>query len=353
MVLALAVAATGAWACERHRAEPRAATRDAAPIVVEEFARALEEFFVFPEIGRRYAAALRDSAAASRYAGMASPSALAAGVTADLQAIHPDGHLRLHPPRTGDRQRPASRSERSGGERTGWIADGIAYIGFSEFPGNEATLRDVRTFLADHAAARTLILDLRVHGGGFLDEMDILFSHLYAQRTALVHMDTRAAAFRESAPNPYLERVDAPLSVVRRVHVALPAVPRSPLSRVDVIVLTSGYTGSAAEHLALALRRTGRATLIGETTAGAGHYGRIVDLAEGFTAVVPVGRTFDPDTGHGWEGTGVEPHIDVPAARALREALLRSGVSVGEAERKSREFRPSGSMQRILPLRPR
>jgi hypothetical protein len=356
--------ATGGGSCDRDpgdraaiaRAEATtragATTRTEAQAAVEELARALEDLFVFPEVGRRYAAALRDPAALGRYAGLRSPSALAAAVTADLQAVHPDGHLRLHPPRARDRRPSGARSERSGVARTGRVADGIAYIGFTGFPGNDATLRDVRTFLADHAAARTLILDLRVHGGGFLDEMDVLFSHLYAERTVLVHMDTRAAAFRHGAEDPRLERLEAPEGVVRQAHVAIPAEPRSPLSQADIFVLISGYTGSAAEHLALALRRTGRATLIGETTAGAGHYMRILDLPGGFTAHIPVGRTFDPDTDEGWEGVGVAPHIHVPAARALREALVRGGVPAGEADRKSREFRPSGSMERILPLRP-
>ena len=48
---------------------------------------------------------------------------------------------------------------------------------------------------------------------------------------------------------------------------------------------------------------------------------------------VPVGRTFDPDTGEGWEGRGVTPDLVVPARRALMEALVRAGVARGEALR--------------------
>jgi C-terminal processing protease CtpA/Prc len=51
-----------------------------------------------------------------------------------------------------------------------------------------------------------------------------------------------------------------------------------------------------------------------------------------YAAFIPVGRTFDPDTGEGWEGVGVKPDIAVVADKALDEALHRSGVSlVGEA----------------------
>jgi C-terminal processing protease CtpA/Prc len=74
--------------------------------------------------------------------------------------------------------------------------------------------------------------------------------------------------------------------------------------------------------------------LIGETTRGAGHYGGMVPLDKGFTyaAFIPVGRTFDPDTGEGWEGVGVKPDVAVPADKALDEALRLAGVNkTGEA----------------------
>jgi hypothetical protein len=41
---------------------------------------------------------------------------------------------------------------------------------------------------------------------------------------------------------------------------------------------------------------------------------------------VPVGRTYDPATNLGWEGTGVSPDVAVPAEQALDEALRRAGV---------------------------
>jgi C-terminal processing protease CtpA/Prc len=97
-------------------------------------------------------------------------------------------------------------------------------------------------------------------------------------------------------------------------------------------LLTSKKTGSAGEHLALSLKRTGRATLIGESTAGAGHYGNVMRMGPSYAAFVPVGRTFDPDTNEGWEGVGVKPNVEVPADKALDEALNLAGVSLsGEA----------------------
>ena len=80
--------------------------------------------------------------------------------------------------------------------------------------------------------------------------------------------------------------------------------------------------------------------MIGQTTGGAGNYGGVRALGDRFSVFVPVGRTFDPDTNKGWEGTGVEPDVAVPAERALAEALARSGVAAADAERLSAELMP-------------
>ena len=88
------------------------------------------------------------------------------------------------------------------------------------------------------------------------------------------------------------------------------------------------------------MKRTGRATVIGETTYGAGNYGDNNAIAGGFSAFIPVGRTFDPDTGKGWDYVGIAPNIAVPAAQALTEALVRSGLPSAQAQALSAKYGP-------------
>jgi C-terminal processing protease CtpA/Prc len=216
-------------------------------------------------------------------------------------------------------------------DKAGWIADGVAYISFAGFPGNEATLSRLRAFLAEHSSAKTLIIDARGHRGGGLAEMDLMFPYFYDKPQALVQMDTRIAVEqRNGSPledGPSLRKVKGPDGVIRRTHSVIPAAQATPLRSAKIFLLTSSRTASAAEHLSLSLKRTGRATLIGETTRGAGHYGGMIPMGGGYAAFIPVGRTFDPETNEGWEGTGVKPDIEVPAAQALDEALRRAGVA--------------------------
>ena len=301
----------------------------------KELASLLEDNYLFPEIGERYAAHLRERAADGAYDGLTEPEELAAALETELNALHHDAHLRV---RSNDSaEGMPSRQRRSRGMPRGsalsgaqWIAEGIAYVAVNMLPGDEASQQAMAEFLAEYREARALVLDLRACPGGTLPVMDVLFSHLYAERTHLVTMDTRVEAERRSgavfSESPTLTRETAPDGLVRRYHWAVPEAPASPLADRPVYVLT-GSTGSACEHLAMALKASGRATLVGTATGGAGHYGGVQDFGGGrFNVFVPVGRTYDPRTGRDWEGTGVAPHLETAAADALDRALAELGV---------------------------
>lgn len=313
-----------------------------AATAVTDLATALEENFVFPDAGKRYGAMLRTNLAKGAYASFPTAQDFAERVTADLQAVHKDGHLRLRPLTAEMRARGGSRGpggpggeDRSAVSRSGWLAPGVAYIDFAGFPGNKATTDEVAKFLADYRDAGTLIIDARKNGGGGLDEMNLLFRELYAQPTTLVTMDIRQAVEEKHGTpfgdDPTMQKIAGPATVIRREHRVFPAATPGPLARAKVYLLTSKKTFSAAEHLSLALKRTGRATLVGETTGGGAHFGGTVPMGTGYAAFIPVGRTFDATTGNSWEGTGVSPHVAVPADQALAKALELAGVRV-EAE---------------------
>jgi hypothetical protein len=309
-----------------------------AEAAVRQLAIILEENFLFPQIGREYGAMLRANLEGGAYASFVDGRAFADRVTEDLQAVYGDGHLRVQvvPQESGS----GVRAERRGPptinaiSRSGWIADGAAYIRFDGFPGNEQTMAALRIFLDEHKSAMTLIIDARNHRGGGLAEMDLMFPRLFAQPTVVVAMDTRIAAEQRAGgpPETSLRIVAGPEGVVRREHHVVPAAQSGTLQNARVYLLTSKRTASAGEHLALALKRTARATLIGETTGGAGHFGGMAPLEESgtYAAFVPVGRTFDPDTNQGWEGTGVKPDVEIAADKALTEALRLAGLNVSD-----------------------
>jgi hypothetical protein len=306
-----------------------------AETAVTELATALEENFVFPDAGKKYAAMLRANLASGAYASFADAPAFAGKVTGDLQAVHKDGHVRLQvmpAEQRGQAQAPNGGPPTANDvAKAGWLAPGVAYIDFDGFPGNEATISAVRKFLEEHKDAKHLIIDARHNGGGGLAEMNLIFEQIFTRPTTLVTMDIRQAVEEKHGtpfdPNdPLMRKVSGPATVIRREHIAVPAAKQSGLRDAKVYLLTSKKTFSAAEHLSLSLKRTKRATLIGEATGGGAHFGGMGPMGKGYAAFVPVGRTFDPDTGQSWEGTGVAPDVAVPADKALDEALKLAGV---------------------------
>jgi hypothetical protein len=101
-----------------------------------------------------------------------------------------------------------------------------------------------------------------------------------------------------------------------------PHVPGKRRPDVPLYVLISRETGSGAEEFAYDMKHMERATLIGETSVGAAHPVTKEVVQGVFDVRLPYGRPINPITGSNWEGTGVEPHIAVPAGEALKTAHL-------------------------------
>lgn len=338
---------------------------DSYASAIETLADKLAARFVDPAVGRRYADMLRTNLAAGKYQGLSDAKELARRLTQDLQAVAADGHLRVDlapdlgvpggPASNGPRRIVSAAPNASGAAavspqrslrvgpatqpasalapidlpsvaETKWIADGVAYIRFNQFAGEPASVAAIQAFVKAHASAKAIIIDTRgLARGGGLAEMDALFPYLFAKETVLVEM---AVANNDGAPRgpmPFASRtlrtVPGPANLLVRQHLAVPAPDERRLTQAKVFYLTSKRTRSAGEHFALALQRTHRATLIGERTAGANHFGGIEPIGAGLAAFIPVGRTYDPDTGKDWEGTGIVPDIEVPADQALAKAL--------------------------------
>lgn len=298
--------------------------------VARRLAAMVAKDYVQPAIGARYAAMLNANGAAGRY-DKGNWKDLCDRLTADLQAVHPDGHIRVNAgPVPGDNERAIGAGKLVPTEAGQWLAPGIAYLRLNRFSGQADNVAAVRSFLLEHQVAKTLILDLREHRGGRFEEMDAIMPLLFGSRTALVDLAMAKSVYDSDVPtitSASLERVDGPPSLVVRRHYAIPDESNRGLQHARVILLTSHRTASAAEHFAFALKRTHRATLIGEPTAGADHFGGTVAITDHFNVFLPIGRTYDPDTGEDWEGVGVKPDVAVPAAGALRVALERSGVA--------------------------
>jgi C-terminal processing protease CtpA/Prc len=89
-----------------------------------------------------------------------------------------------------------------------------------------------------------------------------------------------------------------------------------------VYLLTSRSTWSAAEAFCDILKHRSRVTIVGDRTrGGANGTTAFVSLSRHFDISLPICRMINPVTGTNWEGTGVEPHVEVSSEQALKAAL--------------------------------
>jgi hypothetical protein len=313
----------------------------------------LETGYVIPEIGKRYAAMLRQKAGAGAYKDIADPAELGQRLTADLFAVSPDRHLRVVPaamlgpndrpqprPADGAKPQPSAAPRAPAGPRpprrapiedAGWIAKDVAYIRFTEFPDDPDIVAATDRFMREHASAKAVIVDCRYNGGGGVAQMNAILPYLFAKSAVLVQMEM-VESIAKARGNPFAEDAfmrpasGAAPGIVRTEHYVMPKTDETRLFGAKVFYLTSARTASAAEHLALAFKHTGRATLIGEMTAGANHFGGFEPIGGGLAVFLPVGRTIDPATGKDWEGTGIVPDVAVAPTLALQEALKRASA---------------------------
>jgi hypothetical protein len=309
--------------------------------VAARLADELIKSFVFRDQAEAYATMLRKNAADGRYDN-GTRGSLVKLMTDDLMAVHKDGHLHvmLAP---GAKPSGAAAAERQGPpqgfpplvQAAKTIAPGIGYIRFTAFMGTDEEVAAVQKWLAENRSAKTLIFDLRNHHGGGLKEQDAIFASVFGKKTPLVTMalaksvfETRGSMFGNTPTLPFAAEGDRMVAT----HVAIPGEV-TPLRKAKIYLLVSNRTASAAEHFSLAMKSTGRGTLIGEATAGANHFGGPVELNDHFGVWMPVGRTYDVKTGKDWEGDGVAPDIAVDPKQALLVALEKAGLSHADAVR--------------------
>lgn len=245
---------------------------------VEQLAQALVAIYLDPAIGRQYAATLRANLTRGTYDGLTDEKAFADRVTVDLQTVAPDLHLRLLPNEVFTQPHRPDAPLKPGlpeGIEDMRMIGRVAYLRFTAFPHDPRTAPAARAFLIANADAKAVIIDARPLPGGGIEVIDAILPLFFSKRTVLVSLETRAAADKESpfSDGPTLVRRSGAAGYVTRDHVVMPDTAEKRLRNAPLYYLTSTKTASAGEHLALALKRTKRATLIGETTRGAGHYG--------------------------------------------------------------------------------
>jgi hypothetical protein len=205
-------------------------------------------------------------------------------------------------------------------------APGVAYLRIRRW--HQATAAVDSAFVRiDSARAHTLVLDVRGNPGGDATSISPA-THLLADSTIVgVFLGRR---WYSAHPAPPTRAEMAGLTVLSndggastvlygvRQHGAVVGLmtPRAPRFGGRVFLLVDRRSASASEPLAYLLRSTGRATLVGESTAGAMLAAPPHPVGQGWLLTLPEADYFAVD-GTRLEGRGVAPHVTTRPVDAL------------------------------------
>jgi hypothetical protein len=291
--------------------------------VVDSVARVAEQNYVFADTGRMVADYLRKRLRDGSYRSVVELAQLADRLTTDMQAVNGDRHLYVAyagrsgspsdagPVRQAVTRRPAEVSPADvWGQRANYdfnsvqrLAGNVGYLSLFQLSsrGTEEAFAVIDAAMAFLERADAVIIDLRRTAGGEPRMSDYLASYFFgAEPVPTLNSYSRRM-------NRTIERTTLPVNGKRR-----PDIP--------VYVLVGKGTASGTEDFAFIMKQSGRGTLVGGRTAGAGRLTRMYPVGNGFVASVSGGRTYDPRTGKEWERVGIEPDVASSDADALTTA---------------------------------
>jgi hypothetical protein len=283
--------------------------------VVEEVITLIETHYLYPDVAAAVSLTLTAGLAEGRY--LPDQMGLAEAVTADLQSVSGDKHLRLiyHGVPIPEREVGSDAAEYAefkqwaeqtchGITRVERLGANIGYLNIQPVLFPTTISGDAITAaMSLLASTEALIMDLRQCIGGDPATSAWLCSYLFGEEPVQL----------TGLHEPKLNRTTQAWT--------LPFVPGprfGPLK--PVYVLMSSTTFSGGEHISYDLQQLARATIIGERTKGGANAREGFRVHAHLEATIPVARGVNPISGTNWEGTGVTPDIEVPAEHARRYA---------------------------------
>lgn len=293
--------------------------------IINTISKLLEENYVFPNMAEQMGVSIKRKLEKNEYGGFSDAREFAKQLTEDLRNISKDLHIRvIYNPQAAaealkadeitdeelklikDRNLERTRFRNFGFEKVEILDGNIGYLNLRAFypPENAGeTAVAAMNFLANSYA---VIIDLRYNGGGWPEMIQLITSYFFTPE--IVHLNS----IYERKPDKTSQ------------YWTLPHVPGKRMPDIDLYILTSNRTFSAAEEFTYNLKNLKRAVIIGEKTRGGAHPGETMVINNRFLIWVPQGRSINPVSQTNWEGTGVEPDIKVPVDQALDAAYLEA-----------------------------
>jgi hypothetical protein len=271
----------------------------------------LKKYYIYPDVAQKIADALLAYQTAGDYENVTDGAAFADLLTRQVRDVSHDLHLVVvysqrslpeHPTRPTPedlaRYRQVMEENNCTFEKVQILPHNIGYLKLNSFPNPSICGSTAKAAMASLNDAKAVIFDLRDNRGGDPRMVRLIAAYLFDHPVYMYNPreNTTKACWTRSP------------------------VPGSKLADKPVYILTSARTYSAGEHFSYDLKMLKRATLVGETTAGAPDVGTFHRIDEHFGMGIRETRPINPYSEPDWAVTGVSPDVKVKAEDALETA---------------------------------
>lgn len=200
-----------------------------------------------------------------------------------------------------------AQKENFGFENVEILGGNIGYIKFNSWHQLDLVKPTIDATMKFVANTDALIIDLTENRGGYSPTDSYLASYFFDKGSTLWM-------------SGYERRTGETESVSTFQNIGGERYLNKP-----IYILVSEKTFSLAEQFAYAMKHFGKATIVGQTSAGAAHAIDYIEVNDHFMIQLPITRSIHPVTKIDWQGTGVIPNIDTSSnSEALKTAHLNA-----------------------------
>ena len=272
--------------------------------VIEILSVLMQDFYIYPDIAKKTSEYLNNQYNAGYFDACKDNQRFAAILTEVVQSVNKDKHMRImsNQPYIAQNNTLEGKSAHRMGQIDNYRSINHGFKALKMLEGNVAYL-DLRMFapmdrakeIADAymklmSLADAVIIDLTKNGGGDPAMVQYLCSYFFAQK---LHLNS--LYYREG------DRTEE--------FWTLAEVGGSKMIDIPLFVMIGEETFSGAEEFSYNMQTQRRATLIGQTSAGAANPGGTRGINDQLSVFIPTGRAINPITKTSWEGIGVQPGI--------------------------------------------
>ncbi len=272
--------------------------------VIEKLSVLMQDFYIYPDIAKKTSEYLNNQYNAGYFDACKDNQRFAAILTEVVQSVNKDKHMRImsNQPYIAQNNTLEGKSAHRMGQIDNYRSINHGFKALKMLEGNVAYL-DLRMFAPKDRAkeiadaymklmslADAVIIDLTKNGGGDPAMVQYLCSYFFAQKLHLNSLYYRAGDRTEE-------------------FWTLAEVGGNKMIDIPLFVMIGEETFSGAEEFSYNMQTQRRATLIGQTSAGAANPGGTRGINDQLSVFIPTGRAINHITNTSWEGIGVQPEI--------------------------------------------